>query len=209
MCFTSIYIWMFTSYLAVSHISAVTADRFIAVMYSLRYPQIVTRRRIYIALGFLWGSSLLVSLMQLWWLKPTNYDPQESLPEDQRHNEIVFSIVCFVVYLGIPVAFMAFTYLMILREVRRQSRREFLNVPADLKEQRQWSREARGKSSFYIPSDVSYSCDMLVAFLLAKIPASVRCFFSSDVGLVHVRISSICLVVSKPLPLCVRQARLS
>ena len=69
--------------------------------------------------------------------------------------------------------------------------------------------EARGKSSVYIPSDVSYSCDMLVAFLLAKIPASVRCFFSSDVGLVHVRISSICLVVSKPLPLCVRQARLS
>ena len=165
-CFTTIYIWMFTSFLAVSHISAVTADRFIAIMFSLRYPQIVTRRRTYIALGFLWASSLLVSLMQLWWLRPTNYDPQESIPEDQLHNEIAFSIVCFVVYLGIPVAFMAFTYVMILREVRRQSRREFLNVPSDLKEQRQWRKRERKAASIFLVMFLTHVMCWLPFFLL-------------------------------------------
>ena len=166
MCFTTIYIWMFTSFLAVSHISAVTADRFIAIIFSLRYPQIVTKRRSYIALGFVWVSSLLVSLMQLWWLKPSNYDPHESVPEDQRQNEVAFSIACFVVYLGIPVAFMAFTYLMILREVRRQSRREFLNVPADVKEQRQWRKREGKAASIFLVMFLTHVMCWLPFFLL-------------------------------------------
>lgn len=166
MCFTTIYIWMFTSFLAVSHISAVTADRFIAIMFSLRYPQIVTKHRSYIALGFVWVSSLLVSLMQLWWLRPANYDPHESVPEDQRQNEVAFSIACFVVYLGIPVAFMAFTYLMILREVRRQSRREFLNVPADVKEQRQWRKREGKAASIFLVMFLTHVMCWLPFFLL-------------------------------------------
>ena len=176
MCFATIYIWMFTSFLAVSHISAVTADRFMAIMFSLRYPQIVTKRRCYIALGFVWVSSLLVSLMQLWWLRPTNYDPQESVPEDQRQNEIAFSIACFVVYLGIPVAFMAFTYLMILREVRRQNRREFLNVPADLQEQRKWrKREGKAASIFLVMFLTHVTC--WLPFFLLRYQQAYDAFF--------------------------------
>jgi len=49
-CFSTIYIWMFTSFLTLSHILAVTADRFIAIMFSLRYTQIVTKRRCIFAL---------------------------------------------------------------------------------------------------------------------------------------------------------------
>lgn len=149
-CFATIYIWMFTSFLAVSHIIAVTADRFIAIMWSLRYPLIMTKRRSYIALAFVWLSSLLASLMQLWWLRPINYDPEENVPEEERQKEIAFNIACFVVYLVIPVLFMAFTYLMILREVRRQIRREFHNVPAAATametEQRHW-RQRDGKAA--------------------------------------------------------------
>lgn len=166
MCFATIYIWMFTSFLAVSHILAVTADRFIAIMFSLRYPQIVTKRRCYIALGLVWLSSLLVSLLQLWWLKPTNYDPQESLPEEQRQNEVAFSIACFVVYLGIPVLFMAFTYLIILREVRRHTRREFLNVPADLQEQRQWRQRDGKAASIFLVMFLTHVVCWLPFFLL-------------------------------------------
>lgn len=165
-CFATIYIWMFTSFLGVSHILAVTADRFIAIMYSLRYPQIVTKRRCYIALGFVWLSSLLVSLLQLWWLHPTDYDPQESVPEDEQQKEIAFSIACFVVYLGIPVVFMAFSFLMILQEVRRQTRLEYLNVPLDLQQQQQ-GRQREGKAaSIFLVMFVTHVVCWLPFFLL-------------------------------------------
>ena len=165
-CFATIYIWMFTSFLAVSHILAVTADRFIAIMCSLRYPQIVTKRRSYIALGFVWFSSLLVSLLQLWWLTPTDYDPHESVPEEEIQNEIAFSIACLVVYLGIPIVFMAFSFLMILREVRRQTRQEFLNVPADLQEHQQWRRRNGKAASIFLVMFVTHVMCWLPFFLL-------------------------------------------
>lgn len=97
-CFASVYIWMFTSFLTLSHILAVTADRFVAIMCSLRYPLIMTKRRSYIALAFIWLSSLFVSLMQLWWLRPQSYDPQgEDQPEEQKKGESFFHCVCCVV----------------------------------------------------------------------------------------------------------------
>ena len=165
-CFSTIYVWMFTSFLTVSHILAVTADRFIAIMFALRYPQIVTKRRCYIALGFVWGSSLCVSLLQLGWLQPVDYDPLESVPEEHEITELTFSIVCFVVYLVVPVGFMAFTYLMTVREVRRQNRRQLLNVPADLQDQQQWrKREGKAITIFFVMF-VTYVACWLPFFLL-------------------------------------------
>ena len=150
-CFASVYIWMFTSFLTLSHILAVTADRFIAIMCSLRYPLIMTKRRSYIALAFIWFSSLFVSLMQLWWLRPQSYDPQgEDQPEEQKKEKAFFT-ACVVLYLVMPLLFMAVAYLIILREVRRQIRREYQNIPAAAasieSEQRLW-RQRNGKAAF-------------------------------------------------------------
>jgi len=165
-CFATIYVWMFTSFLTVSHILAVTADRFIAIMFSLRYQQIVTKRRCYMALGFVWSSSLLVSLLQLWWLRPNNYDPHESWPEEDESDELAFNIACFVVYLGMPVGFMAFTYLMTVREIRRQNRRQIVNVPADLPEQRRWRKREWRAITIFLVMFLTYVACWLPFFLL-------------------------------------------
>lgn len=165
-CFATIYVWMFTSFLTVSHILAVTADRFIAIMFSLRYPQIVTKRRCHVALGFVWSSSLLVSLLQLWWLQPTDYDPNENIPEEHQNNELAFSVACFVVYLGMPVGFMAFTYLMTIREVRRQNLRQILSMPADLQEQLRWRRREGKAITIFLVMFLTYVACWLPFFLL-------------------------------------------
>lgn len=165
-CFSTIYIWMFTSFLTLSHILAVTADRFIAIMFSLRYPQIVTARRCYIALGFVWISSLLISLLQLCWQKPTDYDPNEILAEEYRNQEFAFNVTCFVLYLAIPVAFMAFTYSIILREIRRQNRLQIVNVPADFHEQRQWRKREWKAITIFLAMFSTYLVSWLPFFLL-------------------------------------------
>ena len=61
---------------------------------------------------------------------------------------------------------MAFTYVMILREVRRQSRREFLNVPSDLKEQRQWRKRERKAASIFLVMFLTHVMCWLPFFLL-------------------------------------------
>ena len=165
-CFATIYIWMFTSFLTVSHILAVTADRFIAIMFSLRYPQIVTKQRCNFALGFVWSSSLVVSLLQLWWLRPSSYDPHDSLPEEYRDEELAFNITCFVVYLGMPVGFMAFTYLMTVREIRRQNQLQILNIPSDLQEQRKWRKREYKAITIFFVMFVTYVISWLPFFLL-------------------------------------------
>ena len=161
-CFAAICIWNFTSFLTVSHILAVTADRFIAIMYSLRYPQMVTKRRCIIALGFVWSSAFLLSMLQLLWLQPATYDPHDSIAEEHHNEELSFIIGCFVVYLGIPAAFMAFTYLMTVREIRRQNRLQIINVPADLQEQRRWrKREWKAITIFFV---------MFLTFVISWLP---------------------------------------
>ena len=164
-CFATICIWMFTSFLTVSHIVAVTADRFIAIMYSLRYLQIVTKRRCIITLVFMWSSSLFLSLLQLLWIQPATYDPQDYIAEEYHNEELAFNIGCFVVYLGMPAVFMAFTYLMTVREIRRQNRLQIINIPADMQEQRWRKREWKAVTIFLVMF-ITYVISWLPFFLL-------------------------------------------
>ena len=165
-CFATIFVWMFTSFLAVSHILAVTTDRFIAIIYSLQYRTIVTKRRCNIALGVVWLSSLVLSLIQFWWLDPTSYDPQAALSEDVRRNEHVYAITCLVVYVGIPLGFMAFAYARIIHEVRRQNKLELINTPADLKERRRWRQREGRTVSIFVFMFLTYLICWLPYFLL-------------------------------------------
>ena len=52
-CFSTIYVWMFTSFLTMSHIMAVTADGFIAIMFALD----ILRSLPSVAAISLWGLS--------------------------------------------------------------------------------------------------------------------------------------------------------
>ena len=178
-CFSTIYVWMFTSFLTMSHIMAVTADRFIAIMFALRYSQIITKRRCYITLGFVWTFSFLLSLLQLWWIQPTDYDRNESIPEEHLNKEVAYCIASLVVYLLAPTGLMTFTYLMTFCEVRRQNRQQILNVPADLQEHRRWNkREGKAVTVFLVMFITHVAC--WLPFFLLRYQQAVDAFYLPD-----------------------------
>ena len=120
-CAAEMVVMRFTSISTVLHILTMTIDRYICIVYALRYMSWVTKRRGFQVLTFIWLLSLLMALVQLAW-----YDADEDLTEDHskeaRKQVIIYDVFCFFAFVGIPVVFMAFTYGRILYEVHRQSR---------------------------------------------------------------------------------------
>ena len=137
------------------------------------------KRRCYVTLGFVWTFSFLLSLLQLWWIQPTDYDPDESIPEEHLNKEVAYCIASLVVYLLAPTGFMAFTYLMTLREVRRQNRQQILNVPADLQEHRRWNkREGKAITVFLVMFITHVAC--WLPFFLLRYQQAVDAFYLPD-----------------------------
>ena len=137
------------------------------------------KRRCYVTLGFVWTFSFLLSLLQLWWIQPTDYDPDESIPEEHLNKEVAYCIASLVVYLLAPTGFMAFTYLMTLREVRRQNRQQILNVPADLQEHRRWNkREGKAVTVFLVMFITHVAC--WLPFFLLRYQQAVDAFYLPD-----------------------------
>lgn len=120
-CTAGMIAMRFTSISTVLHILTMTIDRYICIVYALRYMSWVTKRRGFQVITFIWLLSLLMSLVQLAW-----YDPDEEATEDHspeaKRRVIIYDIFCFFAFVGIPVVFMAFTYGRILYEVHRQSK---------------------------------------------------------------------------------------
>ncbi|KAL9959808.1 hypothetical protein ACROYT_G033164, partial [Oculina patagonica] len=66
-CASSITFFRFMALSTVLHITVMTCDRYIYIMWALRYRDIITRGRVLIALGITWLISLGQSLVHLSW----------------------------------------------------------------------------------------------------------------------------------------------
>lgn len=121
-CFGSIFPVIFTSVSTVSHLVAATIDRLISIRHPLRYTVIVTKKRAFMAVAVIWANAFLVTFIQFSWLDPTTFDAHEKPSELVRRHEVVFDSVCFVLYVGLPLPFMAVTYGWIFHEVHRHSK---------------------------------------------------------------------------------------
>ena len=127
-CFASIFPVIFTSVSTVSHLVVITVDRWISVRQPLRYISIVTKDRALLAVAAIWLNAVMVTLLQFLWLDPTSFDPYE-WSEDDRRSEIIYDSVCFVLFVGLPLPFMAAVYVWIFRQVRRHSQNIRQNQP--------------------------------------------------------------------------------
>lgn len=120
-CTAGMIAMRFTSISTVLHILAMTIDRYICIVYALRYMSWVTKRRGFQVITLIWLLSLLMALVQLAW-----YDPDEGVHEEHspeaKTRIIIYDVFCFFAFVGVPVVFMAFTYGRILYEVHRQSK---------------------------------------------------------------------------------------
>lgn len=120
-CVAAMIAMQFTSFSTVLHILTMTIDRYICIVYALRYMSWVTKRRGFQVLTFIWLLSLLLSLIQLFWTDLSE-GVEEDYSEESQKKIIIYDIFCSIAFTGVPVVFMAFTYGRILYEVHRQSK---------------------------------------------------------------------------------------
>lgn len=119
-CLTSDVLMRFTSISTVAHLLAVTIDRYLAIMYSLRYSTIMTRGRAIYSLAFIWITSAFLSLIHFSWINPWDHDVKKQLTKDERNNEIRYDIFCLIAYFVVPLVFMVYAYGHIFYQVLRQ-----------------------------------------------------------------------------------------
>ena len=110
----------FTSISTVAHLFCVTMDRYVSIMFSLRYCTLVTKKRGFLTIGTTWAISLFIALIQLSWFNSDEDVEEDSSVENQNHD-LRFDVFLIVVFFTIPLLAMMYVYARILAEVRRQN----------------------------------------------------------------------------------------
>ncbi|XP_031548936.1 octopamine receptor beta-2R-like [Actinia tenebrosa] len=120
-CILSENFLRFTSISTVLHLLAITADRYLAIVHSLRYYILVTPRRGFASMAIIWSVSVIVAFVQLIWHNPSTSDVNKDPSQKIKDIEVTYDIVNLVVFFGFPLCFMIFVNSKIFYEVVRQS----------------------------------------------------------------------------------------
>ncbi|XP_031559749.1 histamine H2 receptor-like [Actinia tenebrosa] len=102
------FLWVQTLTATTFSLCAVTIDRYIAVSFPLRYPELVTNQRCLIAVVFIWVFSFLFSATLFFY---TDFDSRE-----------VFWLICSILTVGIPFVVILFCNFKMAAVARRQVR---------------------------------------------------------------------------------------
>ena len=101
-CVASTLFVRFTAVSTVLHLSLVASDRYIMIMFSIRYQKLVTLRGVLSALVAVWLISLLISIVQLAW-----YDPEHM--EEMKEEDKAYVFVLIVAFVAVPLLFLLCT----------------------------------------------------------------------------------------------------
>ena len=160
-CVASMIAMRFTSFSTVLHILTMTTDRYICIIFALRYMSWVTKRRGFQVLTLIWLFSLFLALVQLSWTD-FSQDVEDDHSEESEKMIIIYDIFCSIAFTGIPVVFMAFTYGQILYEVHRQSKNiQQHNTPGWQETRRSTKQEWKVATVFLI---------MLLVYIVCWVP---------------------------------------
>lgn len=121
-CFTSAIFIRFISIITLLHILGITIDRFIYILYPLRYHELVNNLRTHFAMAFFWLVSFLVVIVQLSW---TNLDigvfGDGGEQEDFKNR--IYDSICTLIFFLSPLFFMVYAYARVLSAVHKQCKR--------------------------------------------------------------------------------------
>lgn len=117
-CTAAALIYRFIAVSTMYHILVVTLERYIYVMYPMKYINIVTGPRLLKAIAGIWLFSLFVSLIQLAWEDPSKFfEAREPVSQQYALAYNIFGIVfCFF----LPALFMAISYVSMFMVIHRQ-----------------------------------------------------------------------------------------
>lgn len=118
-CISSTIFLRFISISTSLHILAVSADRYIAIVHTMRYEVYLYRFYSKRTLLVLWLLPLVVALLQLTWI-PINISPQEEISEQVIQYNIIYHLTCMCIFYVAPCIILAYIFIIILQEVRRQ-----------------------------------------------------------------------------------------
>jgi len=160
-CTADMFVIIFTSVSTVLHILAMTIDRYICIVYALRYHSWVTKRRGWYVIALIWLTSMFMALIQLAWTE-LNHDVTEEHSEDVKEIVVIYDIFRFVAFIGIPVVFMAFSYGRILYEVHRQTKSIHKNNTPGWQETRRSTKQEWKVATIFLV--------MLIVFIVCWVP---------------------------------------
>lgn len=103
------FTWVATLTASTLSLSAVSIDRYIAVLYSLRYRELVTTHRCVVSIIFLWVFSLVFASSLF-------------ICGDNGNAKRIFWVVCFSLVVGIPFIVILFCNFKLTLAARRQVR---------------------------------------------------------------------------------------
>ncbi|EDO48380.1 predicted protein, partial [Nematostella vectensis] len=141
LCVSSAIIVRFISVSTVLHHCLVAVDRHLSVERAMRYPQLVTKRRVTCSVLIIWGVALVVAVVQLSWF-PSDVDVTEDMIHRIARITVIYDITCLVLFFGLPLAVMVYAYarlFVVLRGQLRAISRDSLPVCGrNTQSQREW-----------------------------------------------------------------------
>ena len=144
-CTSSVMFFTFMALSTVLHITVMTCDRYIYIMWALRYHDIVNRGRVLIVLAIVWFISLgqtLVRLSWTWNVTIATADKDLALVQEKETIYFLFNIVVFFVFPLIVMTGLDAQMLLLLRRQCQRIARE--NVPTEfIKHERKLQKRQR------------------------------------------------------------------
>ncbi|XP_028399669.1 histamine H2 receptor-like [Dendronephthya gigantea] len=104
-----------------AHIMVVTLERYVAVMFPMRYYRMVTKGRVWFFIASVWCFSLFYATLQLAWLNVGNHN----LTNAQLHRkyEKPYNLIGVFLCFAIPLCIMLFCFSRMFLVIRRQVKR--------------------------------------------------------------------------------------
>lgn len=108
---------------SILHLCAISIERLIAIKWPLSYDMKVTPKRIVILLIYIWLQSLVLAIFPALGLAEDRFNPVMSECEINWLKHPTLTILLLVFYFFLPVTIMMVAYVIIFKEVRRNTRR--------------------------------------------------------------------------------------
>ncbi|KAK3699378.1 hypothetical protein QZH41_006556 [Actinostola sp. cb2023] len=110
---------------SILHLCAISIERLIAIKWPLSYTTKVTRKRVLVALSYIWIQSAVLSLIPL---LPVDYakhrfNPQMAECEINWRRDPELTLFLLFFYFFVPINILLIAYAQIFKEVRRNTRR--------------------------------------------------------------------------------------
>lgn len=130
-CLSSTIFFSFIALSTISHIVVMTCDRYVYIIWAMRYHNFVNRSRVLAVLGFIWFLSL-TACVRISWTWQVNIKTSEEDMAKVKEQDKVYLFIQFTVFFAFPLAVMTLLDTRMLLLLRQQYQRIMKeNLPAE------------------------------------------------------------------------------